>query len=635
MRIWMDMLDKDALLQKAAELRRSGFRPGCDDMSARSAELWLMVNGARLLSELRRGAYEPMPVLGFRTAKKDGSFRTLTRATAIDTMVQRCLLDLLTPACEERFSEESYAFRPGRGVTAALRRYCELGSAYRLAAKIDPTDCFGSLDHTVLRKTLDNFFHDSVLTNQLMRFAQTLLWEDGALTERERGIPQGMPLGPLLCNLYLDVLDRRLAAEGTPFLRYADDVVLFGNSREELEEAQKRTLAFLCDELKLSPNRKKCIMDAPLRLKFLGCRFSAGRDGFLTVGTDDTHPAAYHAWQSNPLRNPGRTVEVLSDGILRQRDLTLLLEAENGSLPIPAQNTDCINVYSNVVFDSGFLKSAAEHGIVVNLFDRYGRLQGRFLPHTPLRSLPLTREQLATYQDESHRLLLARAFVLGSIHNLRLNIRYYHKTRPDPFYEATLEKLHALELEIKACTEYQNLLLLEAQVRAAYYQCFDRFLDGSGFRFERRSRRPPRNAVNAMLSFGNTVLYSYLATEISKTALDVRVGFLHATNTRLESLNLDLAELFKPLLVDRTVFKLINRRQLRLEKHFDTMENGAVYLNAEGKRAFLEEFHEKLYTQVTDHAVSKSYVQLMAEEVRKLAQHFRTGEKYKPFKQVR
>ena len=138
-----------------------------------------------------------------------------------------------------------------------------------------------------------------------------------------------------------------------------------------------------------------------------------------------------------------------------------------------------------------------------------------------------------------------------------------------------------------------------------------------------------------MISFGNTLLYSHLATEIGKTALDVRVGFLHATNARLESLNLDVAELFRPLVVDRTVFSMINRRQLRPSLHFHTLEDGGVWLTADGKRLFLSEYYEKLHARVKVDGVSMSYTEIMREEVRKLVRHFRIGEPYRAFRQVR
>ncbi len=117
-----------------------------------------MVNGERLLKELYQGTYVPMPAMGFRTAKVDGSFRTLTKMTAIDTIIQRSFLDALSEACESQFSDSGYAYRRGRGQGAALKKYCELGTAYRLAAKVDPTDCYGSMDHQVLSSALERFF---------------------------------------------------------------------------------------------------------------------------------------------------------------------------------------------------------------------------------------------------------------------------------------------------------------------------------------------------------------------------------------------------------------------------------------------------------------------------------------------
>ena len=140
--------------------------------------------------------------------------------------------------------------------------------------------------------------------------------------------------------------------------------------------------------------------------------------------------------------------------------------------------------------------------------------------------------------------------------------------------------------------------------------------------------------VNAMISFGNTALYSLIATEIQKTALDVRVGFLHATNTRKHSLNLDLAEIFKPLLVDRVVLSLINKGEIT-PAHFEVMENDAVYFTTAGKRIFLSAFYEKLDTVITVGDQKMSYDSVIKEEIRKLIRHFRDKGKYKGFRQVR
>ena len=252
----------------------------------------------------------------------------------------------------------------------------------------------------------------------------------------------------------------------------------------------------------------------------------------------------------------------------------------------------------------------------------------------PLNVSPrVTLEQLEEYFNSENRIHLAAQFVLASIPNLRLVIRYYNKMYPETLYDSMLRKIDRVAKKIINTRDYDELLLLEAQARQFYYRCFDSFIRVEGFVFEKRSRRPPLNEVNAMLSFGNTLLYSLLANEINKTPLDVRIGFLHATNRREQSLNLDLAEIFKPLLVDRVVFSLINRRAIKPDDFY--YDGKGIYLNAKGKQLFLNAFYEKLDTGVTVKGKSVKYKSIIKEEIQKLVRHFRQGERYKPFKQIR
>ena len=626
---------KEQLLEKTAELKRNQFKPGYDGMTAQSAELWFQINAERLLEQLAAGSFSASPVSGFRTAKKSGGYRTLVRVSAVDTVIQKCLLDFVQERFDAGFSAFSYAYRPGRGVSGALQQYCAYGSGYRWAAKIDPTDCFGNIDFSILEKALAAFVKNAQLCQLLMAFAKAPIAADGEIRSREKGIPQGIPVGPFLCNVYLHSLDLFLEKARIPFVRFADDVVLFGNDYDALSKQMQTVLHFMRKKLHLQANQRKCRLDNPMKLNYLGHRFLVGKNGILTLELEESAAAAAHAWQATNIQDHGHTVHLLSDGILRQKDFSLLMETDGGNTEIPIQATDCINVFSNVIFDSGFFKLAAEHGIVVNLFDRYGHLDGRYLPNRPMHAPLVTLAQLEAYYDEAARMQLAKQFVLAAIHHIRLNIRYYRRHHKGTVFDEKLGQLDAVEKSIKAEQDYQKLLLLEAQARKAYYDCFDAFLEDSRFTFGQRSKRPPRNEVNSMLSFGNMVLYSHIATEIYKSALDVRVGFLHATNARLESLNLDVAEIFRPLIVDRVVFALLNRRQMDPRRHFDRLETGAVLLTAEGKRLFLEEFYAKMVSRIKVEEVSMRYSDLIREEVRKLVRRFRVGEPYKPFKQVR
>lgn len=138
--MWQDAFETERLIELARELSKKGYKPGTDNMTGKSAELWLKVNGDNLKNVLLSGKYTPMPLTGFRVTKKGGGFRRLTRLTAIDTCIQKSLALELEDYCGDRFSDSSFAYRKNRGAGAALARFCELGSVYRFASKLDPSD---------------------------------------------------------------------------------------------------------------------------------------------------------------------------------------------------------------------------------------------------------------------------------------------------------------------------------------------------------------------------------------------------------------------------------------------------------------------------------------------------------------
>ena len=160
-------------------------------------------------------------------------------------------------------------------------------------------------------------------------------------------------------------------------------------------------------------------------------------------------------------------------------------------------------------------------------------------------------------------------------------------------------------------------MTLEARARQKYYQCFNVIMAESGFTFKKRTKRPPEDPLNAMISFGNTLLYQRFANEINRTSLDIRTGIVHAANSRPESLNLDLADLFKPIIVDRTIFTLVNRRMLNAHD-FVEVENNGVYLSKNGKKQFLQEFERKIYQKIKYNGVEHTYDFIMKNEVQKL-----------------
>ena len=630
-----DIFTLEKLLCHAEILKRNGGKPGFDGMTVDALCLWMQINGSKLLQELLSGTYRPMPAIGFTIAKQNGGYRQLANLTVTDRIIQQCILETLSEKMESVFSPYSYAFRRGRGTGEALKQYCLYGEQFGYASKIDPVACFDHMAHDKLAEAIRQFIMPKKNLWQLLwEYIELPIFIEGKHNHRIQGVLQGAPLSPLFCNLYFHSMDQFLTDQQIPFIRYADDLVLFADSLPAISSFTEAAVSFMQTELKLTVNKSKSKIASPVHLRFLGHDFERGRYGMLMLKAEEKAENAYFAWHESKLRNNHRGMDILSDGVLRQKDYTLFFDTAAGASSLPIMSVDRINIYSSVIFDSGFLQRALDNQVYINIFDRHGRLVGRFTPHSKLKAPMVTYRQMECYFNTAERLKIAKEFVLASIHNFRLNLYYYRKHYSAAIFDLALSTLKTLWEKIKNCFDYEALLLLEASARKEYYDCFDFMIKSEELIFDKRTRRPPRNEINALLSFGNTVLYNIIAFKINQSPLDIRIGYLHATNGfRLESLQLDIAEIFKPLIVDRTVFSLCNLGSI-LPDHFEHQENGAVYLNQTGKRIFLRALYDKLDSGLTVNERYFSYLMLIDEEIRKLMRYFRKDEPYKAYRQV-
>lgn len=633
--MFKSIFNQENLISIANERKKRKFKAGYDGMSMEGASGWLYINSARLIRDIKSGDYSPMPAVGFKTAKTNGGYRNLVRITAIDTILQTAINNALIEECEKTFLNCSMAFRPERGVYTALKQYVDFANKYSFVVKIDISNCYDNIDHEILSDTLPHFVGDEHIRNLIMKFVKTPVYSDKEITKTEKGLLQGMPLSPTLSNVYMHSFDEFSEALSIPCIRYADDIVLFASTLTEAKSICDKASVFITEKLKLPFNERKVKIDSPISIAFLGHKFTRDKKGIIVYEANSNTSTAYYNWNSRIAENSRGRVDIISDGILRQKDFSLLFDTDTTDTHIPVAPTQTINIYSDVVFDTGFLSTALKNGISINVFSSKGENIGSFIPNTSLFSPRTTYDQLLSYYDEKKRMYLAKEFVLASIHNSLLNIRYHKKQEKDISFDEAINNLMESKKRINSTTNYEKLLLEEARARQIYYDCFDSFIKQEEFRFEQRSKRPPKNEVNALLSFGNTVLSNLISTEIQKSPLDVKIGYLHATTSkRKASLNLDVAEIFKPLLVDRVIFSLINKGTIR-PKHFTTCENDGVYLTEDGKREFLQAFYQKLNATLDNKDVQMSYNSIIIEEIRKLVRHFKGTQKYKGFRQVR
>lgn len=317
-----------------------------------------------------------------------------------------------------------------------------------------------------------------------------------------------------------------------------------------------------------------------------------------------------------------RTYYIFSPGRFRRQDNSLMLETSEGKQPVPIENVDHIYCFSDIDVNSRLLELLAKKQICLHFFNFYGHYTGSFVPRETILSGFLVVKQVEHYLNQQQRMVLARLIVEGAIHNIRRNIEKRE-------YEAVCETLDEIRKSLSSAKTIEEIMSLEAHARKTYYSVWEEI---TGWEFKARIKRPPGNALNALISFGNAMMYTTVLKEIHRTALNPTISYLHEPSERRYSLALDIAEIFKPVFVDRLIFKLINLKMIQ-EKHFDDNANFA-YLTEEGRRIFLKEFEEFTQKTILHRNLRRNirYQSLIRLDLYKLIKHLLGEEPFSPMK---
>lgn len=267
--------------------------------------------------------------------------------------------------------------------------------------------------------------------------------------------------------------------------------------------------------------------------------------------------------------------------------------------------------------------------IILHFYNYYGYYAGSYYPREHLNSGYMILRQAEHYLDSTKRLELAKEFVVGAAKNIEQTIRYYLNRGKD--LQNIEDQIKNLEQRINECSNIDELMAIEGNIREYYYETFDEIIQKPEFKFEERTRRPPKNNLNTLISFGNSLMYTTCLSEIYKTHLDPRIGFLHATNFRKFTLNLDVAEVFKPIIVDRVIFTLLGRNIIKDEDFEKT--TGGLLMKEKAKKDFVQEFENKLRTTIKHRKLGRnvSYRSLIRMELYKLQKHLMSEENYQAF----
>ncbi|WP_048147943.1 type I-B CRISPR-associated endonuclease Cas1b [Palaeococcus ferrophilus] len=318
-----------------------------------------------------------------------------------------------------------------------------------------------------------------------------------------------------------------------------------------------------------------------------------------------------------------RSLTLFSDGNLFRRENTLYFENVQGRKPLAVEGIYDIYIYGHVNISSQALHFLAQKGITVHFFNHYGHYDGSFYPREKLHSGNLVVAQAEHYLDREKRLTLAKLFVRGSALNMEKNLKRWKVA--DGFSEL-LDELFG---ELESAGKITDVMNVEARIRQEYYTRWDNVLP-EGFKIVKRTRRPPGNEMNALISFLNSRLYATIVSELYNTQLVPTVSHLHEPGERRFSLALDLSEIFKPVIVDRIATRLVKQGAIKRE-HFRGELNG-VLLTKEGMRTVLEHYNRELGRSVRHPGLKKNVTKqrLIRLEAYKLMRHVLGINEYEP-----
>lgn len=535
-----------------------------------------------LEAQLHAGSYEPLPLGKIRIPKKSGGERSLLVPCVRDRIVERSVLSAVLPFVDRHLGPSSFAFRPGIGVVDAVQAVATLrdeGMNWVLRADID--NCFDSIPRRTAVRALLAMLPDDSLNGLIGQLTERLAYGPRGLFEVP-GIPQGTALSPLLANIALRTLDDAVSDRGMSIVRYADDFVVVGRSREVVWEAARVATEAL-DSMGMALGSDKT-------------EFMTFDEGFCFLGEDfgPRYPPV-----TDQLRLDEPTRKILYAGRQGSRIFTksgrIVVQSKDNTelLSVPKNLVSRIVCFGAVGIAAGTRSWTLESGVDVVFLSRRGSLLGQQLAADSTTRLKRLRAQLEFLGDETRSLALAREIADTKIgHQVTLLQRFATDRHTEVVQNAT-RKMREMRAMLRGAAEVSELMGLEGAAAAAYFPALGQLLPAE-LVFTSRSRRPPMDVANSALGYGYALLLSECVSALVAAGLDPAIGVLHSSSGRRPGLALDMMEEWRPLIVDQVVLRAARRRSLGPEHGVALAGESGVHLSKAGKSVLVDAYERRM-----------------------------------------
>ena len=325
----------------------------------------------------------------------------------------------------------------------------------------------------------------------------------------------------------------------------------------------------------------------------------------------------------------GSTKYITSIGELKRKENSLCFRKNKKNIYLPVENIKEIYCLNEISLNTKLLDFLSSKNIIVHFFNYYQGYSGTFYPKEKYISGKLLIKQVNTF--ENNREVIAKAIVNGIGKNIYEVLYHYYK-HDKKEVKNTLDWIRKeFPNRLDSNDDIKAILAIEGELWQRFYSAFKFFLP-EDFIMNKRVKRPPDNPINALISFGNTLLYTKTISAIYQTHLDQSISFLHEPIEQRFSLSLDLSEVFKPIIVFKTIFDLVNNRKLNVTKHFEQKVNYCI-LNELGRNIFIEAFEARLETKFQHSKLKRkvSYKTAIKYDGYKLIKYICEGKEFKPF----